>query len=265
MKTDELKIFNSPQFGDVRVIGTPEEPLFCLTDVCKVLGLRASDVVRRLEDGVVSTHTISDTIGRQQVMNFVNEDGLYDVILDSKKPEAKKFRKWVTSEVLPSIRKDGGYMTAPVNESPEETMARALLIAQKALEEKERKLQSAKQSTQILKGEVDYLLRENAFLLPKSEYTDKVLQSTTTRTFTQIGKELGFTSGSHFAKVLNFHKIIYRQSGQWLPRAKYATLGLFATRTFKPEGTDITSLYTVVTEKGRYFLHQFFNNLKTGS
>lgn len=102
-------VFSSPQFGNVRVKGTPDNPLFCLADVCKSLDLQTAAVTRRLEDGVISSHPITDALGRQQNANFVNEDGLYDVIFDSRKPEAKAFRKWVTSEVLPSIRKTGSY------------------------------------------------------------------------------------------------------------------------------------------------------------
>ena len=106
---NDIQIFNNPQFGQVRTAETSENPLFCLLDVCKALELRQGDVVRRLTDGVVSTQPIIDSLGRTQMANFVNEDGLYDVILDSRKPEAKAFRKWVTSEVLPSIRKTGQY------------------------------------------------------------------------------------------------------------------------------------------------------------
>ena len=104
-----ITIFNNPQFGDIRTAGIPETPLFCLANVCKTLELQASAVIRRLDDGVITSHPISDSLGRQQVANFVSEDGLYDVILDSRKPEAKVFRKWITSEVIPSIRKTGGY------------------------------------------------------------------------------------------------------------------------------------------------------------
>jgi prophage antirepressor-like protein len=94
---------------EIRTAGTADNPMFCLTDVCKALGLEAKHVMERLDDGVVSTDIIIDRLGRNQNANFVNEDGLYDVILDSRKPEAKAFRKWVTSEVLPSIRKTGSY------------------------------------------------------------------------------------------------------------------------------------------------------------
>lgn len=105
-----LKIFENANFGEIRVAGTSENPLFCLADVCKVLDLgNPSQVKTRLDDGVISNEVIPDSLGRQQEATFVNEDGLYDVILDSRKPQAKAFRKWITSEVLPSIRKTGAY------------------------------------------------------------------------------------------------------------------------------------------------------------
>jgi prophage antirepressor-like protein len=107
---NDIQIFNSEEFGFVRTAGTTEIPLFCLIDVCKALELDESQVARRLEDGVCSTLPLPDNLGRLRDTNFVNEDGLYDVIFDSRKPEARKFRKWVTSEVLPSIRKTGAYV-----------------------------------------------------------------------------------------------------------------------------------------------------------
>ncbi len=106
-----IQVFNSEKYGVIRTTGTADEPLFCLKDVCKSLALNPSDVKKRLDDGVVSIHTVADSKGRKNRLNFVNEDGLYDVILDSRKPEAKAFRKWITSEVLPSIRKHGGYLS----------------------------------------------------------------------------------------------------------------------------------------------------------
>ena len=105
----DLQIFANEDFGTIRTVGTPDNPLFCLADVCKALELpQVAKVVQRLDREVLSTHPLQ-TAGGIQEMYFVNEDGLYDVILDSRKPEAKKFRKWITSEVLPSIRKTGAY------------------------------------------------------------------------------------------------------------------------------------------------------------
>ena len=95
-----ITLFQNPQFGEVRVAEVNNEPIFCLSDVCKILDLQGSAVLRRLSDDVISNHPIIDNLGRTQTANFVNEDGLYDVILDSRKPEAKAFRKWITGELL---------------------------------------------------------------------------------------------------------------------------------------------------------------------
>src|SRR5699024_6241491 len=101
--------------NEVTIITEGNELYFRLGDVCEVLGLSNTRMVRaRLDDDVSSTYPIQDRLGRAQQATFVNEDGLYDVILDSRKPEAKRFRKWITSEVLPSIRKHGAYMTNSV-------------------------------------------------------------------------------------------------------------------------------------------------------
>ena len=107
----EIQIFKNESFGEVRTIVINGEPWFCLKDVCNALALDGKQVNRRLEDGVVSKHPITDNLGRIQMATFVNEDGLYDAILDSRKAEARQFRKWVTSEVLPSIRRTGAYLT----------------------------------------------------------------------------------------------------------------------------------------------------------
>ena len=96
----QIKIFESPEFGRIRTVNDEKgEPWFCLAGVCKVLRLKQNGVAMRLDDGVISTEPISDSLGRTQMANFVNEDGLYDVILDSRKPSARASASWVTSEV----------------------------------------------------------------------------------------------------------------------------------------------------------------------
>ena len=111
---NQLQIFENEEFGTVRTLLINNEPLFCLPDVCKSLDLRVDGVIARLKDEAVSIQPIADSLGRIQMTNFVNEDGLYDVILYSRKPQARKFRKWITSEVLPTIRKQGIYSTADI-------------------------------------------------------------------------------------------------------------------------------------------------------
>lgn len=108
---NEIKIFENEEFGEMRTVVVENEPWFCLRDLCKALELTAKGVKQRLTDEVISNYPIKDSLGRTQSALFVNEDGLYDVVLESRKENAKKFRKWVTSEVLPSIRKHGAYTT----------------------------------------------------------------------------------------------------------------------------------------------------------
>lgn len=130
----DICVFKNECFGEVRVTEVNGEPMFCLADVCKVLELgNSSQVKSRLSDGVISNEVILDSLGREQKAVFINEDALYDVIFDSRKPEAKAFRKWVTSEVLPSIRKTGHYeMSLP------KTYSEALRQLADTVEEKEK-------------------------------------------------------------------------------------------------------------------------------
>ena len=107
---NEIQIFNNPQFGEIRTAGTPEQPLFCLADVCNAIGIgNARNVKSRLDKDDVRLVDTIDSLGRTQMATFVNESGLYDVILRSDSEQAKPFRKWVTSEVLPAIRRTGQY------------------------------------------------------------------------------------------------------------------------------------------------------------
>ena len=123
--SEAIAIFSDPRFGEIRTTGTPDNPLFCLADVCRVLDLTTNKVVQRLDEGVLSKYPLETPGGIQQA-NFVNEDGLYDTIFDSRKPEAKAFRKWVTSEVLPSIRKTGAYAVHPSSPLSSPDIASAL-------------------------------------------------------------------------------------------------------------------------------------------
>jgi prophage antirepressor-like protein len=247
-----IQIFKSPQFGEIRTAGTSEKPLFCLADLCKPLGLSPKGVNQRLSDGVISNYPLSTNGGIQNLL-FITEDGLYDVILDSRKPEAKQFRKWITSEVLPDIRKTGGYMSAKSDETPEEIMARALIVAQSTIER-------VKQQNQMLSGENELLQQENKILAPKAEYTDKVLQSTSTYTMTQVAKEMGMSAIS-LERKLHERKIMFNQSGQWLLYEKYQNKGYTKYRTYsytRSDGKIDSNTITVWTESGRAFLHHIF-------
>ncbi len=113
---NELTVFQNPEFGEVRTLECNGEPWFVLKDVCDALGIKgAKDVVKRLDDDERGLTPIEDSAGRHQETTIINESGLYSVIMRSDKPEAKPFRKWVTSEVLPAIRKTGGYQAKPMS------------------------------------------------------------------------------------------------------------------------------------------------------
>jgi phage antirepressor YoqD-like protein len=170
-------------------------------------------------------------------MTYINESGLYSLILSSKLDSAKRFKHWVTSEVLPSIRKQGGYMVARPDESDEVIMARALQIMQATLQRRDEQI---------------------AQLKPRADYADHVLDSISCFTVTQIGKELGMT-GHDLNVLLCSHKIQYVQSGQYLLYADYARQGLAKNRNFEyhtAEGELKTRTYLVWTERGRDFIHR---------
>jgi len=259
----EIQIFNSPQFGEVRTTtGASGEPMFCLADVCEALQLNPSKVSQRLAKDVLSKYPL-ETAGGIQQASFVNEDGLYDVILDSRKAVARKFRKWVTSEVLPSIRKTGGYMAAKADDIPEEIMARALVIANETLARRENRIaqfeaESRQQQRQIesMDEQISLQKSEPEKAAPKVSYYDDVLQSTNTMTTTQIAKSLGMEAQS-LNRKLKEAGVIYRQSGMWMLMAPYSRWQLSAARTqtfTHSDGFVGTSSYTVWNERGRRFI-----------
>lgn len=247
---NSIQIFKNSQFGEIRTAGSAEAPMFCLADVCRALGLSAKGVNQRLSEEVISNYPLQTAGGTQQAL-FVNEDGLYDVILDSRKPEAKQFRKWVTSEVLPTIRKTGGYLAASQEDTPELIMARALQVAQRTIE-------SHKQQLQMVSAERDHYAEEVRELAPKAQYTDEVLQSTSTFTATQIAKDLGMSAVTLNAKLKRLGVQFY-QSGQWMLTAKYQGKGYTDMRIAKyvDSRTDEvkTSQSLVWTERGRLFIN----------
>ena len=238
---NEIQIFQNQEFGAIRTMSNEQgEPMFCLKDVCDVLELLTQKVVQRLEDDVLSKYPIVDTLGRTQQATFVNEDGLYDTILESRKPQAKLFRKWVTSEVLPSIRKQGGYMVARPDETDEEILARALQIMKAAIESR------------------DEVIAE---LLPRADYADEVLDSVSCITTTQLAKELGMTAQELNRRLCEM-RIQYWQSGQYMLYADYARMGLAKSRIHKrvlKHGMVLTEMYLVWTEHGREFIHSLLN------
>ena len=137
----DIKIFENEEFGTIRTATIDNEPWFVAVDVCKALDISNSrDAVKRLdndEKGVVLT----DTLGGEQEVTTINEPGLYTLVLSSRKPEAKQFKRWITHEVIPAIRKTGGYIAGEENMSDDELMAQALIVAKRKLDERTAQLE----------------------------------------------------------------------------------------------------------------------------
>lgn len=252
----EIKIFNNDKFGEIRVA----DEKFCLNDVCKILSLSNVTVLKqRLNPKGLSTTEVL-TAGGNQSMIFIDEPNLYRCIFQSRKPTAEKFQDWVTSEVLPAIRRTGGYMAARANETPEEIMARALILAQSTIDAQRKRADFEAQRAQILEGEKHLLEIENKQLAPKADYFDSVLQSAQTYTMTQVAKELGM-SAITLEKKLNEGGVIFKQSGQWLLYAKYQGRGYTRPRTHhfkRSDGSVGSNTITVWAESGREFIHSLF-------
>ena len=249
-----IKIFENEQFGKVRIaMSENNEPFFCLADVCQILDLIPSKVAQRLDKDVLSKYPL-ETAGGIQQANFVDEDGLYDTILESRKPEAKKFRKWVTSEVLPRIRKTGGYIATKMDDTPEEIMARALIVAQETLKRKEQRLIEAERKIQ-----------KDA---PKVLFADAVSTSHRSCLIAELAKILqqnGVNIGQNRLFSWMRENGYLCQKGDYYnqPTQKSMKLGLFElkqTTINKPDGTMLVTTTTKVTGKGQvYFVNKFLS------
>ena len=242
MKT-EIQIFKNEQFGEIRtMVDEKGEPWFVGKDVARRLGYINPEKALRVhvddEDKGVNE---MGTPGGTQKVTFVNESGLYSLILASKLPQAKAFKRWVTAEVLPQIRKTGGYIPLKDQEGRElsdlEIMCRAMMIMKKSIEQKEQLI---------------------ADLQPKADYVDEVLDSVDCLTMTQVAKGLGMTVHDLTTRLLQ-DGIIYEQSGQYMLYAPYARRGLATCRTHTHRnimGTVHTHTYLVWTEKGKKFINE---------
>ena len=240
----DIQLFKNENFGQVRVILENGEPLFCLVDVCNVLDLQASAVVRRLDDDVISNHPISDSLGREQITNFVTESGLYDVILGCRKPQTKPFKDWVIKEVLPSIRKTGSYSVQ--NKLPQ-NFAEALRAYADEVEKNEQ-LKVELKTKDIIIAEYE----------PKVSYYDEILSSKDTITITQIAKDYGMSAIS-MNRLLHDLGIQFKQSGQWMLYQKYAEMGYTKSKTVPivySNGEHGNKINTQWTQKGRLFLYE---------
>lgn len=259
---NEIKIFSNPQFGEIRTLANDtNEPMFCAADVCKALGYAngRDAIAKHVSEDDVAKRDIIDSLGRTQAASFVNESGLYALIFGSKLDSAKAFKRWVTSEVLPSIRKTGGYIATKADDTPEMIMARAVLVAKATIEKQSKQL-----AEQTAKIEAD---------APKVLFADAVAGSKTSCLIGELAKLLtqnGYTIGQNrlFEKLRNEGYLGTKGEYYNVPNQRYQEMGLFNVkkRTINnPDGSIIVKNTTKVTGKGQqYFLNKFLKESTDG-
>lgn len=235
---NDIIIFRSNQFGEIRTMERDGEIWFVGKDVAEILGYsRATKAVSEKVDAEDRDEVpIRDSIGRNQKAYIINESGLYSLILSSKLPQAKEFKRWVTSEILPSVRKHGGYVAGQEEMSGEELMARAILFAERKIKE---------QAEQI------------ALMEPKASYFDRVAESKGSLCFRDTAKAFGVKE-KEFIQFLLDHKLVYRNSHRRLvPYAEGREKKWFEVSEFTyTKGTETTtSVQTKITPIGRQKIH----------
>lgn len=248
----QIQIFNSTEFGQVRVLNKDGEPWFVGKDIAERLGYaRPTKAVQdKVDEDDRDVVPIQDSIGRNQNTPIINESGFYSLILSSKLPNAKKFKRWVTSEILPSIRKNGMYATDELLDNPDLLIAAATKLKEER--EKNRILNEINEKQTQIIGE----------LKPRADYTDKILKNTGLVTITQIAKDYGM-SGQALNKMLHELKVQYKQSDQWLLYRNHQGKGYTASETqeiTRSDGRLDIKMNTKWTQKGRLFIYELLKS-----
>ena len=226
-----VETYTSKEFGKIRTVTKDNEPMFCLADVCKALDItHVTDVKNRLKQDGVGTSEVIDSLGRKQTAIFINESNLYKVIFQSRKPSAERFTDWVTDEVIPSIRKNGGYIANQEQMTPEQIVANALVVAHNIILQKERQIEEMK---------------------PKVEFFDAVADSKTAISMNEVAKVLnikGYGRNNLF-EFLRENKVLDRWN---VPYQKYVDNGWFRVieQHYQKNGEPIVTTKTLVYQKG---------------
>ena len=245
---NELQVFKNQEFGSVRTLVINNEPWFVGKDVAEVLGYAKARnaIVQHVDEDDALKQGITDSLGRRQETTFINESGLYCLVLSSKLPSAKKFKRWVTSEVLPALRKTGQYQVKEL--SGQELMAKALIEAQSVLAAKDKQIEEMK---------------------PKALFADAVSASKGSISVGSLAKLLaqnGIAIGQNrlFAWLRDNNFLIKDGKSKNVATQRYIDQGLFelkANVTFENGETKTHKPTTMVTGKGqRYFIDLFLNS-----
>lgn len=231
---NELQIFENVEFGQMRTVQLNNEPYFCMADICKALELtNISQAKTRLNKDGVITNEVIDSLGRKQKANFINESNMYKLIFQSRKESAERFTDWVTSDVLPSIRKNGGYIANQENQTPEQIVANALIVAQNIISQKDKQIADMK---------------------PKADYFDALVDKKLNTNVRDTAKELGVKERT-FVNYLLDNDYVYRQGkkGELRPYAGYAESGkgLFTLKDAKNDNSGWAGQQMLITPKGK--------------
>lgn len=253
---NNLIIFEEKEFGQIRTAVLDGEPMFCLADVCKALEItHVTDVKNRLKQDGVGTTEVIDSLGRKQKATFINESNLYKTIFQSRKESAERFTEWVTSEVLPSIRKNGGYITGQEKMSDDELLAKALQVAHNKIAERDRVIEQKQARIEKMK--------------PKEIFADAVATSTTSiliGDLTKLIKQNGVDMGQKrmFLWLRENGYLIKRNGSDYnMPTQKSMDMNLFEVKEStvnNPDGSVRINRTTKVTGKGQqYFINKFLS------
>ncbi|MEI3336229.1 MAG: phage antirepressor KilAC domain-containing protein [Clostridium sp.] len=243
----ELQVFNSAEFGSVRTTTVNGEVMFVGKDVADILGY--TNTPKAIRDHVDDEDKLTERIvlsGQNREVIFINESGLYSLILSSKMPNAKKFKHWVTAEVLPAIRKNGMYAIDEILENPDIAIAALTKLKEEREERKQLECQTRIQRQQI------------AEMQPKASYYDLILQNKNTVPITQIAKDYGM-SGRKFNELLHELGVQYKFRKTWLLYQQYAECGYTQSRTYAIDDNR-SVMHTYWTQKGRIFLYDLLKN-----
>ena len=248
----ELQIFKSDEFGEIRTVAQDGEPMFCLSDVCRALGLtQPSKVKERLsEKGVNIIPTL--TKGGKQNLLYIDEPNLYKAIFQSRKESAERFTDWVSREVLPSIRKHGGYIAGQETMSDEELLAKALMVAQSKIAERD-KIIAQKQER------IEQMQPKEVFADSVSASKQSILIGELAKLICQNGHSIG--QNRLFQWMRDNGYLMSYGSSRNIPKQKYIEQGLFEIKEStvnNPDGSVRLTRTTKVTGKGQiYFINKF--------
>ena len=258
---NEIKIINKSTFLDkeIDVWGTIEQPLFRAKDVASWLLIKnVPDLVKRVDNDEVHRFNLGSLQGETW---FLTEDGLYEVLMQSRKPIAKQFKKGVKA-ILHEIRTKGGYIASSVNDTPEAIMARALKIADETLKRNEQRVRELEAQTEQQAQTIGIQQKELTVAAPKVKYYDDTLASTDCLTTTQVADDLGISARALNQQLSNAG-VQYFQSGSWHLKGKFREWQLASTRTYnyiKGDGSTSTKVNLVWNQRGKRFILALYNN-----